>query len=257
MADKRNNYPQKRCDGCNNFLRWSTQKGYYCEWCGYQEKECYEEVVDENHEKPFSDKPAYSTNNRNVGRKVPIILSVIGVFLFGIIFIASSMINPSTTRKSNTSSSNEKPSVEKPKMLTTLPKAVKAGTAVTYNNWELIVEPEFSVSNNQLYFRFSIQNWNDNSQILRFEVNTFIVYDNHGKIYPLHLGRCSPDLPYLNRQLSFDPFTKLDFQSNSLWCNQEQYIPSYSGVISQDVDNIYFHFEEFGVFQNITFVFDL
>ena len=256
MADKRNYHPQKRCDGCDNFLRWLTQKGYYCEWCGYQEKEYYEDVVDENLESPSSDTPTYLTNNKNIGRKVTITLSVIGVFLLVIIVIARSMINPNTARKSNTSSSNAKPSVEKPQMLATLPKAVKAGTAVAYNNWELIVDPEFSVSDNLLYFKFSIQNWSDNSQLLRFELNNIIVYDNLGKIYPLQ-GSCSPDLPHLTRQLSIDPFGKVNFQSNRLWCNQEQYIPSYSGVISQKVDNIFFHFKEFGVFKNITIVFDL
>jgi hypothetical protein len=142
-------------------------------------------------------------------------------------------------------------------MLATLPKAVKAGTAVAYKNWEIVVSPEFTVSNNRLAFAFSIQNWHDNNQILSYEPKTIIVYDNMGKVYPINLGRCAPDLPFIPRQLTFSPYEKMSFSSNSSWCNRDTYIPTYSGLISQDVNNLYFHYEDFGVFKNITFLFDL
>lgn len=254
MTDERNYFKQKRCDGCGNLLRWSTQKGYYCEWCGYREKEYYEDLVVENVDNASPSTPTYHAKKNNTGA---IILSAIGVFLFVIMVIAGGITNTSTTRKSNTSSSSSNSSVEKPLMLTTLPKAVKAGTAVAYKNWEIIVSPEFTVANNQLAFAFSIQSWNDSNQILSYEPKTIIVYDDVGKIYPVNLGRCAPDLPYLTRQLTFSPYEIMSFSSNSSWCNTFTYIPTYSGVIMQDVNNLYLHFEDFGVFKNITFVFDL
>jgi hypothetical protein len=257
MPDKRNYFKQKRCDGCGNLLRWSTQKGYYCEWCGYSDIEYFEDFVDEKVDEPLPDTPTYHTPKTNIGLKVAIILSAIGVFLCVIMVVAGSITSTSTTRKPNTSSSSSNSSVEKPQMLTTLPKAVKAGTAVAYKNWEIVVSPEFTVSNNRLAFAFSIQNWHDNNQILSYEPKTIIVYDNAGKVYPINLGSCAPDLPYLTRQLTFLPNEKMSFTSNTSWCNRDTNIPTYSGVIPQDVSNLYFHFEDFGVFKNIIFVFDL
>ena len=257
MPDKQNYFKQKRCDGCGNLLKWSTQKGYYCEWCGYREKEYYEEFVDEKVDESLPDTPTYSPPKKIIGLKVAIILSAIGVFMCVIMVVVGSITRTSTTRKPNTISSSSNPSAEKPQMLATLPKAVKAGTPVAYQNWEIVVEPEFSVSSNQLFFRFSLKNWHEDNQVFRFEPKTITVYDNLSKIYPLSLGSCAVDLPYLTRQINFVPYEIIAFQSNRSWCNRSSYLPTFFGVIPQNVTHLYLHLEDFGVFKNITFVFDL
>ena len=185
------------------------------------------------------------------------ILSAAGIILFLIVAIAGIINSKGTTGKSATRSSRPDASLEKPKMSASLPKAVNAGTAVAYANWEIVVSPELNVADNQLAFSFTLQNWLDSNQILTFEPNTIIVYDDMGKVYPLYLGRCAPDMPYLTRQLTFSAFEKMTFSSRTSWCSQETSLPTFRGVIPQEINNLYLHFESFGVFKNITFVFDL
>ncbi|HAF49037.1 MAG TPA: hypothetical protein DCL08_07340 [Anaerolineaceae bacterium] len=269
MNVERNPFILGECERCGASLKKSKQKGkYICEYCravyfdsNYSENDWEEDIdevsIDVDDYQPPTSATTYNENKKKIVLPGAIILSAIGVFLCVIMVIAGSITNRRTDRKPNTSSSNEKQSIEKPQMLVTLPKAVKAGKAVAYKNWEIVVSPEFTVANNRLAFAFSLQSWHDSNQILSYEPKTIIVYDNVGKVYPINLGRCEPDLPYLTRQLTFSPYEKMSFSSNSSWCNTITYIPTYSGVIMQDVNNLYLHFEDFGVFKNITFVFDL
>lgn len=63
--------------------------------------------------------------------------------------------------------------------------------------------------------------------------------------------------PFFDRQVEFDAYEKITFESSPSWCNSDDRIPIYSGVIPAQAKHIYFHIDEFGVFKDITFVFDL
>ena len=269
MFDKEKQFTRGECDRCGASLRRTKQRGkYHCDFCqavyfdnNYSDNTWEEDQKAEPHltvePSPIYEPTVHLKESSKSGRLVAIVVSIVllgGCFL---VFVIGSLGTASNSNRSTSRSSNRTIADDKPQMLTTLPKAVKAGTAVAYDNWELTVYPEFTVSGNQLSFGFSTQNWLDQNQIIRFEPKTFIVYDDLGNTYPISLGNCAPDLPFLQRQISFSSYENIEFQSNRNWCNQVRYIPTFSGVISQNVKQLYFHFEEFGVFRKITFVFDL
>lgn len=266
MVEKSGFMKKGECINCGAPLKRANQKGeYICGHCGtvyFDERLSGDPWKEERQVKTLpkiepEPSPTTSIYPDTSVRTVAIIAIAVVVIICLFIVVVNSLSRTGRTSRSEAKPSERNSAPEKPQMLTTLPKAVKAGTPIAYKNWEIQVEPELSVSSNQLFFRFSVKSWHEDNQVLRFEPKTFIVYDNLGKVYPLRLGSCAPDLPYLSRQVNFVPYEIVSFQSNSSWCNRGSYIPTYSGVIGQNVTHIYLHLEDFGVFKTITFVFDL
>jgi hypothetical protein len=92
---------------------------------------------------------------------------------------------------------------------------------------------------------------------LSYTPKSLLVYDDLGNSYSLSLGSCDIDMPYLVRQVSFDPYEKVGFESSDFWCNHGDLIPAFSGTIPPTVRHLYLYFEDFGVFNKIVFVFNL
>ena len=121
----------------------------------------------------------------------------------------------------------------------------------------MTISPEIDVDDNRIAFNMVLKNWNNNQQTFRYKPNTIVVYDDLGNTYNFYLGNCEPDIPFLDRQITFKPYEEVEFKSTRSWCSRAYYLPLYSGVIPQEAKKIYFHLEQFGVYQNITFVVDL
>ncbi len=142
-------------------------------------------------------------------------------------------------------------------MLNALPEAVKAGTPVAYRGMEILLSPELTVENQAIYLKLTVQNWENQSTIFRYRPNQLILYDDLGNRYNLALKNCDLDIPYRDRQITFEPGEQIDFESASYWCSHEDTLPAFSGVIPIEAKNLYLKLENFGVFQNITFIIDL
>ena len=257
------------CDRCGAPLRKAPQKGqYFCAYCGmtFTGTNYSGYNADEKPEKTISPKiPPGSLDRSNTqyqddkkSRKL-----TIGFFIAGLLgicltlLIIGSLSSPNRARHPESRSVNTKPGLKKPAMLASLPNAAKAGSAVAYAHWELIVSPEISVSGAQISFAFILRNWHDQTQVFRYKPITMIVYDDLGRTYPLSLGNCAPDLPFFERQITLSPYENINFQSSRSWCNRAHLIPTFSGVIPHQANQLYLHFEEFGVFSGLTIVFDL
>ena len=248
------------CPSCGAPVSSSEHRqGYVCKYCG---TEFYPE--DELNLQPIFETPISKSDDEQLDNYEPLNPSIqkkkplgvwIALVILGFILIAS--ISGLFNSRSSASQRNPPTAVPKPAMLATLPKAVAAGKTVPFNNLEIYFEPSISISEKKIYFNFTVQNWDENDLILRYKPNNFIVYDDLGNSYPLHLGNCDLDIPYLDRQIKFDPYELIQFESSDYWCGQENRIPAYSGVIPTNAKQLYFHIDDFGVFKDITFVFDL
>lgn len=236
------------------------QKGFVCQFCG---TEFYPEDGSDNRffpeisiAKPLDEFTFDSAPlDQPSDKKRPIGLWVVlAIFVAIILFVTLTSLFNNNSSRNRLSSPTEIP---KPLMLSTLPKAESAGKAIAFNNFEIVMEPDFRISENLLYFNFTVKNWNSQVALLRYTPNNFIVYDDLGNTYPLRLGYCDLDLPFFDRQIEFEAYEKIMFESSSSWCNRDDLIPTYSGVIPAQAKHIYFHIDEFGVFKDITFVFDL
>ena len=251
------------CEKCGAPLARGAHRGeYVCHYCGavYYDKQETARHWDEEVEKP---KPAPQEKPRiaaapaaHTHKKTGNIFLIVGVCItillcLGAVLFASINSDPSP-READTDLTDDKPD-----MLAALPQAVRAGTPVPFEGWELTFNPELSTDNNKISFSFSLKNWHDSHQTFSYQTQTIVVYDNIGNTYPLYLGNCEPDFPYLDRQITFQPYEEINFQSSTSWCGRENRMPVFFGVIPLNADNLYFHFETFGVYRNITFVFDL
>lgn len=264
MTENKKPFVRAQCESCGAALKKTRHRGeYVCQYCGAvyhnnnyddtQWEEDVEEVVPVV-ETPPADMPAapsYSSSPKKIALWVWLGL---GATLIGCIIL--SLLGGLLSTSTNGSSISMK-AIEKPVMLSALPAAVKAGESVAFAGWEIAVDPDIKVNDDKLSFAFTLKNWNDSNQVLRYKPNTIIVYDDLGNSYPVHLGSCDADLPYLNRQVSFDPYGKVHFSSNFSWCDRETSIPTFFGVVPVNAKHLYLHLEDFGVFKNITFVFDL
>lgn len=249
------------CPACGAPVsRAEHQKGFICQFCG---TEFYQEDGSDNRLFPETSilKPldefsgdSSSLDQPSSKKKSTGLVVALAIF-FSIILMLSFMglFNNNSGRNGLRSPTK----ITTPLMLSTLPKAEVAGKAIAFNNFEIVLEPEFRISENMLYFDFTIQNWNDQVTVLRYKPNNFIVYDDLGNTYPLHLGYCDMDIPFFDRQVEFDAYEKITFESSSSWCNRDDLIPTFSGIIPAQATHIYFYIDEFGVFKNITFVFAL
>lgn len=249
------------CPACGAPVsRADHQKGFTCQFCG---TEFYPEGGSNSRlfpETPIS-KPLVEFSNGDTPLDQPSekkrftgLWVGLGIFFSIILLLSFTGLINNNSSSFRLSSPTE---ITRPLMLSTLPKAESAGEAVAFNNFELVMDPNFRTSENMLYFYFTIQNWNGQVTVLRYKPNNFIVYDDLGNTYPLSLGYCDMDLPFFDRQVEFDAHKKITFESSNSWCNRDDLIPTYSGVIPAQAKHIYFHIDEFGVFKDITFVFDL
>jgi predicted RNA-binding Zn-ribbon protein involved in translation (DUF1610 family) len=262
MNDHKNTYLRIECERCGAPLAKAEQRGkFICPYCRavyydrtYSKSDWEEFVGDPGPEKV--NQPTFIKPDTSIKTKAP---KAAPLLLLGIIAFLC-LIGLAVIVLSGGKSTNllvREPKINKPEMLSFLPKAEKAGVAVPFSNWELTVSPEISVSGSKIGLLITIKNWDDASQIFRYQPNDIILYDDRGNTYPLLIGKCEPDSPYLNRQMTFDPYEEVKYRSTEYWCSQASYLPEYFGVIPQNVTNLYLHLKEFGVFKNITFVIDL
>ena len=264
MSSINNHFLRGKCENCGAPIKRSHTKGkYICQYCG---SEYYSDnfnevnwVSDEENVNPnlpgsyLGDDFSQTNTNRQSQKFLIPIIGIIAlifvIFIFGI-------LNNLTGKASITSKNNSRISPTPP-MLSSLPNAVKAGNSVAYKGWEVVVDPNLEMNNKLISISFSIQNWSDGNQVLRYQVKNFILYDDLGNTYPVHLGSCDIDTPYLDRQLSFDSYEKITMKSSNSWCNRNSSIPFFSGIIPAGAKNLYFYFEHFGVYEKITFVINI
>jgi len=268
MSSQNNQILRGKCENCGAPLKRSHMRGkYICQYCGSEYySENYdqvnwvsdEEIVTPNFEGSYQDNQFSKTNENRKSKNL--LIPIIGfITLIFVIFIFSGILNntigenPSNS-KNSLSNAGKSPT---PIMLSSLPGAVKAGNSVTYKEWEIVVDPNLELSGKLISISFSIQNWSNHNQVISYKVKNLILYDDLGNNYPVHLGNCEIDTPYLDRQLSFDSYQKFTLKSSNSWCNQSSSIPHFSGVIPTGAKNLYFYFEIFGVYEKITFVIDL
>lgn len=257
----RNQLIRGKCEECGAPLRKSRTVGkFICEYCGsvYYSESFDESNWIEEHDSilgdPTANEPINETSstkkasNRYIGKTILVVLVLSAC---GLIFLSSGL----GAQRSN--SSNARNKLDKPTMLVVLPAAEKAGKSVAFAGWEIRVEPEIDYINNKQSIQFTLQNWNDTKQTFRYLPSSIQIYDDLNNSYPLYIGNCAPDTPYINRQISFDPYQLVKFQSSTSWCDRKNSIPVFSGTIPVNAHHLYIHFDEFGVFQNITFVIDL
>lgn len=242
-----------QCETCGAPLKRTKEKGkFICEYCGavyyddsFTESTWEDDSIDhdlESEDKVIQDKLPFDMRYLLIGSLI-ILVTCLFVFLTG----------KANYKKKYTVVE----SIEKPQMLDNLPSVVEAGKLIPYKDWEIFVDSELEVQDNKLFIELSIQNWNDEEQVLRYIPNSIRVYDDLGNEYPIFIGNCDIDLPYLERQLTFDPREKITFQSSNSWCNREEYLPSFFGVIPIDANRIYIYIDKFGVFENMKFKFDI
>jgi len=263
MTDHKNTYKRIECERCGAPLSKAKQRGkFICQYCGavyYDRSYTKSEWEEFENVKPIPEtvkqqpviKPTPTRKTKSSKVTLWLILGIVAFLcLIGLV------VNVFSGTKSLSLLTSES-KVTKPDMLSALPEAEKAGVSVPYADWEITFSPEISVDGSKIGFMFTVKNWSDDSQILRYKPNNFVVYDDLGNSYQLVVGRCEPDLPFQDRQLTFDPYEEVEFQSRNSWCNRAYYLPEFFGIIPLNASKLYFHFKEFGVYQNITFIIDL
>lgn len=263
MTDHKKTYVRIKCERCGAPLSKEKQRGkFICPYCGaiyhdrsYSQSEWEEFDIESNQEKPSQPpviNPITSEKAKPPKKAIPFLILVITAFLC-LIALVVIILNGSNL----TSLLARKTKINKPEMLSSLPAAERAGVAVFYADWELTLSPEISVRDSKIGFLITVKNWDDSKQTFRYQPNDIIVYDDQGTIYPLVIGRCEPDLPYQDRQLTFGSYEDVKFRSTDYWCTEANSLPEFFGVIPQNVSKIYLHLKKFEVFENITFVIDL
>ncbi|NMC52634.1 MAG: hypothetical protein GYA48_03260 [Chloroflexi bacterium] len=260
MTEQKNSFIRVICQSCGAPLHKTGRKGeFICQYCGavYHDSNNQDVLWEEN--ATFSE--VETPQSAIVSSPVPenthshITIPVLGWLLVGFTLLGclifTLLSGVLSTNRSFTSA------VKKPVMLSVLPSAEKVGKSVAYAGWEIVIDPEIKVHEDKTYFTFTVKNWNDSQQVLHYEPKTLVVYDDLGNTYPLHLGSCEADLPYLERQILFEAYQKTTFSSEKSWCNQVNCLPTFFGKIPINAKHLYLHLDRFGVFENITFVFDL
>lgn len=260
MTDHKKTYMRIECERCGAPLTKAEQRGkFICSYCGAiyfdrsyskSEWEEFNETPDPEKGKPPIVITPVPTTKAKLPKAIPFVILGIITFLclMGLVIFSGSNSSNQFARE---------PLINEPEMLNVLPKAERAGVAVPYADWELTISPEISVSDSKIGFMITVKNWDGSKRIFRYQANDIVVYDDQGNTYPLVVGDCEPDLPYQDRQLTFDPYEDLEFQSTGYWCSQANYLPEFFGVIPHNASKLYFHLKEFEAFKNITFVIDL
>jgi len=245
------------CPACGApVARIDQRHGFICPFCG---TEFYLEegpdIIDYSppliKEIPHKPETIEFPSSKKSTNKVWIYLIMIGFLIF---FISAPSWFFSTPKSTNPVFPEV---VEKPSMLLNLPSAESAGKSVAYKEFEIFFDPNIRADNGLLFFDFTLQNWGDKVVVLRYRVNNFMVYDDLGNTYPLYIGNCDADLPYMDRQIEVNPVEIIEFESSYSWCSSEDHIPAFIGVIPMNAEKIYFHISEFGVYKDLTFIFDL
>ncbi|MBP8705669.1 MAG: hypothetical protein KBI19_06745 [Candidatus Cloacimonas sp.] len=245
------------CPACGApVARIDRRHGFVCPYCGTEfYPEDGAEISDYSpspiKEIPYKSETTDFPSNKKSTNKVWIYLIMIGFLIF---FISAPSWFFSSPKPTNPVFPEV---VEKPSMLLNLPSAKSAEESVAYKEFELRFDPNIHIDTGLLYFDFTLQNWGDKVVVLRYRANNFIVYDDLGNTYPLYLSNCDVDLPYIDRQIEMEPNEIIEFESSRSWCSSGEDIPAFIGVIPMNAQQIYFHFKEFGVFTDLTFIFDL
>ncbi len=262
MTNNNTPFVRAQCEGCTAPLTKTRTKGkYICEHCGavyydrnFQgdwEEEIVEPVVENPLPAELSFAPTYSIPHKKTALWVWL---ACGAALAGCLMLVLLSGLAGTSKAGKTTPAK---AIEKPAMLNALPAAEKAGKAVAYANWEIAVDPNLKVSDGKIFIQFSVKNWSGSQQALDYVPKSIVVYDDLGNTYKVHPGNCEIDLPYLKRQVNFNAYETIQFSSDTSWCNSEKRIPAFFGMIPANAKHLYVHMEAFGVFKNITFVFDL
>jgi hypothetical protein len=245
------------CPGCGAPIsKEELRSGYVCRFCGsefYSDENPKEEnftspVYKEDHWKPS----ATNIPKSQISTKLMLIviaLAALGVIGFFVIMGLS--LTPDKSQTQTAKGSNA------PVMLSSIPKAEIAGKEIAYKGLEYLFDPNISVNEDSLQFHFTIMNWNEDPYLLRYKPKSLVVYDDLGNTYPLVLGQCDIDLPYLDRQIEIKAKEEMTFASSRSWCSRGNYLPAFSGNIPLDAKKIYLHLENFGDLNDITIVFDL
>lgn len=187
------------CPACGAPVsRMEHQEGFVCQFCGtdfYPEDGSYSRLSSEI---PISDTPReflddsaaqYQSSRKKNLLGLWFVLAIF--FTFFLLLTITSQLNQNSSRHRNSSPTE----ITRPLMLTSLPKAESAGKAVAFNNFEIVMEPDFRTSENMLYFNLTVQNWNSQVTLLRYRPNNFTVFDDLGNAYPLRLGYCDVGFP--------------------------------------------------------------
>ena len=188
---------RSKCEACGApLVRTMEDEGFVCKYCGatYYSDNQKENKPKENSElesEIYSKLPVLPVlsspiqANKRIKSTTWVWVSLLTVILSCVIFAA---FNDSIKSK-NIDSRESNNTRQKPSMLASLPTAEKAGKALAYNGWEIIVAPEVEVYNNRLFFGFEITNWNDKAQTFNYTPKNIIVYDDLGNTYNLERYR--------------------------------------------------------------------
>lgn len=260
MTRNKRPFTKRQCESCGALLSETKHPGkYVCEYCGsvyftdaYNENSW--EGIQENHTIDQSNTIfPEDDHTRESGKNKKMVITVFFVCL-AICFVIYLF---SSRRGGGRTDTVESITVNLPSMLGSQPSAQKAGISIAYKNWEILVDPQYEIHNNRIFIRFSMQNWNDSVEVLTYICKDIIVYDDLGNQYPIYIGNCDIDIPYLDRSITFEPYEKITFSSKETWCNNEDTLPAFSGIIPLDANYLYVHFNKFEVFENITFIIEL
>lgn len=266
------------CPRCGGKLKRLKQKGsYICEYCGksfflpnlapddWDEPEEFakdpvpiydppQETVDD-----FVDNHSFQTSRSSSPSRINLlipIIAVISVCFTGLLifFLFGGAGFLGLTSQTKNYQSDLEPT---PEMVSTLPKAVRQLSSVAYSGWEMRAVNATVTKNNQIDFIIEIKSWNNAPRNFKFLIKDFVVYDDQGNLYSVSLGDCPPDSPYLERKIVFSARDEITFSSDEDWCDSKKGIPYFSGAVPPNARQIYLLLEQFGVFEDITLVFDL
>ncbi|MBI9046905.1 MAG: hypothetical protein JEZ06_20635 [Anaerolineaceae bacterium] len=265
---------QAKCENCGAPLSRDSEPGQYiCQFCNvlyldeeYSGKDWKPDVEAEPKLKPvheFSPQPApaaIATSavdfNKSKKKKFQILPLLLVAGFAGCVLIG--LASMSLAGGSSVARTAQEAVIDpKPDMLSVLPEAIMAGETIAYHDWELTVSPQISVNDGEINLNITMKNWMDGQQTLRYIPEGLVVYDDLRNTYPVSIGNCDIDLPYLEREVYFDIDQEIEFSSTSYWCNKATVLPPFSGIIPGNAQHLYLLLKNFGAFNDITFVYDL
>jgi hypothetical protein len=232
----------RNCETCGGPLPANAKsKTITCQYCGsiYENANYDPSIIEDEptilNEIPSSPIDVYNSNvppvqSRTAPRVIISIIAVVLICTISLLFFNMAKKTPGGKLNSLVTS--------RPTMLESLPNGEYTGTAVPYQNWEIIVSPELKIAENEIGISLKLTNWNESSQIFVFKPNDLVLYDDIGNTYPIRTGNCPEDSGYQNKQISFDAFEQKQFASNEYWCSDSIDLPIFFGTI-QGTQNIY------------------
>lgn len=260
----RNKLFQTVCKNCGAPLSKDRQRGkHICEYCGavfYAELSPGETWIPDVCPEPEllrSNEPQQNLAEKTKNKTNKTLIIGFVIFASGVLCILGAILS-FTSDGGTPGFGATVGEMQKPEMLATLPKSAKAGESIAYKSWEIVVEPDVDLSNTQINLTLRLTNWNDREQEFQYIPSEMIVYDDLGNRYPINLGYCEEDLPYLPRKIVIGSYDEIILNSSDSWCRSySDGIPSFRGVLPYEADHLYIRLQNFGVFEGITFVIEL